>query len=381
VEAILLLAFRNLAARKLRALLTTLAMAYSIAMFVALSTLTYGVKVSVSEYVGRVYPADLMIYSDQLVIPVEIVDSLRESNLVEAVEPIILLGATVQGKGVTVVGIPMEDVEYFRVGLVEGRLPQRSDEAIVEESIAREFGVKPGDIVEVKVAESLTGGLVSIRVKVVGTFRSLLSGFLQAFQLRLIVLSVDALQKRLGAEGFVNAVLITLRDKRALSAVEGQVRGLFPDAQIFKQETVVETAIRVVDLVNSFFTAIVLTSLAISALAVLNTVLMNVRERYWEFAVLKAVGTSGGQIALSLAVEVLIISLFGGAVGIGLGYYGSALLKGLLWQLGVKLDIPITPLPHIFALAIALASAVGLLASAIPILRASRLRPAEVMRR
>lgn len=70
-----------------------------------------------------------------------------------------------------------------------------------------------------------------------------------------------------------------------------------------------EVIITVIQLVSIVVIVIILAVVA-------NTMAMSVRERLWEYAVFKTLGFSGGQIALLILGESLVITTLGGALGI-----------------------------------------------------------------
>ncbi len=105
------------------------------------------------------------------------------------------------------------------------------------------------------------------------------------------------------------------------------------------------------------------------------------RERMREVALLKAIGVSGRAVALSVLLEVLAISVAGGAAGIAAGFYGAHMLKALLGYMGVSFDLPILAVPEVFVGGAATALAVAVASSTLPIVRLSRLRPLEILAR
>ncbi|PLC62309.1 hypothetical protein B7L70_12085, partial [Vulcanisaeta sp. EB80] len=58
------ISLRNLGSRRTRAVLTMLAIIYSVALMITLETMTYGFKVAVVSEVENILPTDLMVYSD-----------------------------------------------------------------------------------------------------------------------------------------------------------------------------------------------------------------------------------------------------------------------------------------------------------------------------
>ncbi len=372
-----LVARGDLKARRGRYVLAALAIVAGTALLVALSTVTFGLKVYVEGQIRELYPADIMLYSDRIEIPVEVVEEIRAMEGVAAVEPLILVGASVEGRGATLVGIPLDDVDYFAISLVEGRLPRKGGEAIVEESLGDLYGGRA----TVELTESLLGPARRIEVEVVGVLESLLKGFVQAFQVNLIVVPLGWLQGELGAEGFVNAVLITATDKSYVEPIADALKEAFPSAQVYTQRSLIRAAIRIVDLLGVFFNVIIAVTLAISGIVVFTVMTITARERAREVALLKAIGVPGRDIALSALLEVLAISLVGGLAGMGAGYYGAHMLKALLGYMGVRFDLPILAVPGVFVGGVATALAVAVASSTVPIMRLSRLRPLEILAR
>ncbi len=377
VRHVVLVAGRDLRARKGRYTLVALAIAAGTALLVALSTVTFGLKVYVEGQIRELYPADIMLYSDRIEIPVDIVEVIGSIEGVDAVEPLILVGASLGGRGATLVGIPIDDVDYFAISLVEGRLPRSGGEAIVEESLGDLYGDKAA----VELTESLLGPARRIEVEVVGVLESLLKGFVQTFQVNLVVVPLGWLQEVLGAEGFVNAVLITVSDKTYVEPLADALKEAFPSAQVYTQRSLIRAAIRIVDLLGVFFNVIIAVTLAISGIVVFAVMTITARERMREVALLKAIGVSGRAVALSVLLEVLAISVAGGAAGIAAGFYGAHMLKALLGYMGVSFDLPILAVPEVFVGGAATALAVAVASSTLPIVRLSRLRPLEILAR
>ncbi|MFC3572784.1 ABC transporter permease [Streptomyces yaanensis] len=109
----------------------------------------------------------------------------------------------------------------------------------------------------------------------------------------------------------------------------------------------------------------------VAVLGVINTLAMSVFERSQEIGMLRAIGLERGGIKRMVRLESLVISLFGGVLGIGLGvFFGWA--AGEL--IGSSLDTYALILPWgRMAVFLLLAAAVGVLAALWPARRAARL--------
>lgn len=109
----------------------------------------------------------------------------------------------------------------------------------------------------------------------------------------------------------------------------------------------------------------------VAVLGVINTLAMSVFERSQEIGMLRAIGLERRSVKRMVRLESLVISLFGGVLGIGLGvFFGWA--AGEL--LGAKMPTYELVLPWArMAVFLVLAAGVGILAALWPARRASRL--------
>jgi len=108
---------------------------------------------------------------------------------------------------------------------------------------------------------------------------------------------------------------------------------------------------------------------AIILLVLANTIVMSVRERTREYAVLKTLGFSGRQLAGFVFAEALVISLSGGVLGLLLTF---PIVKGFAKALPTFFPV-INVAPITMALGIGAALLAGLAAAAIPANRVVRM--------
>jgi putative ABC transport system permease protein len=117
--------------------------------------------------------------------------------------------------------------------------------------------------------------------------------------------------------------------------------------------------------------------IGIILLVVGNTMIMSARERTHEFAVLKALGFSGGQLFFLLAGESLILAIVGSALGLGATLPGiqgfrAALPKGWFPIFYMK--------PETVVIGASASLAVGLIAAVIPLRRVLSTRIVDGLR-
>ena len=108
-----------------------------------------------------------------------------------------------------------------------------------------------------------------------------------------------------------------------------------------------------------------------------NTMIMSARERTHEFAVLKALGFTGGQLFFLIAGESILLALFGSALGLGVTFpavagFEAALPKGWFPVFYIQ--------PETVAIGCAAGLVVGMLAAIIPLRRVLTTRIVEGLR-
>ena len=121
--------------------------------------------------------------------------------------------------------------------------------------------------------------------------------------------------------------------------------------------------------------------LLIMTLILGNTIAMGVRERTSEYGVLRAIGFLPRHVAMFILGEAATIGILGGLVGVGLGFF---VVNGFgMWleenMAGFFPSFKVAPSTAISA--VVLAIALGVIASAVPAWRASRLSVIDSLRR
>ena len=174
-------------------------------------------------------------------------------------------------------------------------------------------------------------------------------------------------------EAAQDQVRVTMRARRHLTYNK-------PDNfNIETGETVMElwqTMTRGIYVVTFVVTAI---SLLVGGIVVMNIMLVSVTERIKEIGVRKALGARRGDILRQFLVESVILSAFGGLLGVvGAAAFSYMLASILGNMMSANFSAPVRP--WAVAMAIGVSSIVGLVAGIYPANSAAKLDPVEALR-
>ncbi|MGH9383847.1 MAG: ABC transporter permease, partial [Vicinamibacterales bacterium] len=114
-------------------------------------------------------------------------------------------------------------------------------------------------------------------------------------------------------------------------------------------------------------------SLIVGGIGIMNIMLVSVTERTQEIGIRLAVGARRRDVLLQFLVEATVMSLMGGALGVGVGI---ATARGLTAVLDWPTQVSVATLGGAFAIA----AAVGIVFGYYPARRASRLDPIQSLR-
>lgn len=181
--------------------------------------------------------------------------------------------------------------------------------------------------------------------------------------------------------GEVGWYIVRIADPNNSAAISQEIDKMFANSRA-ETKTETERAFQqsFLSAASAVITAMNIMSFVIIGIILLvvgNTMVMSARERTHEFAVLKALGFSGGQIFILLAGESMLLSIVGSALGLmvtipAVDGFQAALPKGWFPVFYIK--------PETILIGCIAGLAVGLLASLIPMRRVLTTRIVEGLR-
>ncbi|MGD0114882.1 MAG: ABC transporter permease [Dehalococcoidia bacterium] len=180
------------------------------------------------------------------------------------------------------------------------------------------------------------------------------------------------------------AITDILRKRHNLS------EGTDNDFTIQSQSDLLSTATEVDRTLSVLLVSIALISLIVGGIGIMNIMLVSVSERTREIGIRKAVGAKRRDILMQFMIEALVVTLFGGLLGVAVGTGITQILQhDFNWHINLlirTLNVSVSGgvyviTPRWIIAGLAMSAATGLVFGVYPAWRAARLDPIEALRR
>jgi len=245
-------------------------------------------------------------------------------------------------------------------------------------------------VITVKLAEDLYGSTNAaigqvlkfngLPFTVIGTFKESVETFGQTeVQSNTMVISYS--ESRLFTNtATVRLIYFSVADQSLVPAATGQIRRVLesrhrPESVYSVQNLsqLLVVAERTANALTIVLLGVSLVVLLVSGIGIMNIMLATVSARIREIGIRKAIGATNREIQFQFLFEAILISLFGGTVGIVIG-----LALPFSLRLVSDYHLPVSGWSAIVALLVS--SAVGILFGTVPASRAAQLDPVESLR-
>jgi len=177
-------------------------------------------------------------------------------------------------------------------------------------------------------------------------------------------------------------VLVEARSRESIPRARADVTAILKarhqgeeDVTVITQDAVLSTFDRIFGALTLTVAGIAAISLTVAGVLIMNVMLVAVSQRTAEIGLLKALGAPTRQVLFLFLAEATLLSAFGAAAGLFVGWTGTWILGRLFPAL--TLGAPAWAV----AAAVAVAIACGLLFGALPARRAARLDPVAALSR
>jgi putative ABC transport system permease protein len=145
------------------------------------------------------------------------------------------------------------------------------------------------------------------------------------------------------------------------------------DFMVRTQEEMASVRTETTRTMTTLLAAIAGVSLLVGGIGIMNIMLVSVTERTREIGLRMAIGARGRDVLMQFLVEAVVLSLFGGLLGIGMGFgLSAAAEKFLQWPTSIP--------PNAIAMAFGFAAGTGVFFGFYPAKKAAGLDPIEALR-
>ncbi len=341
---------------------TAAALMIGLALVSAVGVLGASLKGSIRTVVDQALGADFVLNAQTSGISEQTLAAVRQEPGVGQVDGLRGDAVKVNGNRTGALAIsPSAITQTVSLQQKQGSVTDlRPDGVLVSDKVLTDKGWHVGDKLSFAFRDGSTSGFT-----VLGTYKAnqLVGDY---------VLDQSAASHFFGSKLYFAALV-----KVAPGADRGQVRQTldaairpYPNVELQDRSEFVGQATKQIDAAVAILSALLALSVLIAVLGIINTLALSVLERTRELGLLRAVGMSRRQVKRMVRVESVVISVFGGLLGLVVGaVFGVALQQALVNQGVTELRFPFVQLiAYLLVAAVA-----GVVAAWLPARRASRL--------
>jgi len=226
--------------------------------------------------------------------------------------------------------------------------------------------------------------LERISFKVIGVLTSKGQSSFGTDQDDLVLIPLRAFQRRIAGNTDVSVIYVSAQDGVSTEKVKQGIERLMHerrhitsgkenDFNVRDMQEIVSTLTGTTRVLTALLGAVAAVSLLVGGIGIMNIMLVSVTERTREIGTRLAIGALEREVLMQFLVEAVVLSSFGGLVGITLGLAAAALGASVL-------AVPFVFDPTIVVIAFLFSAAVGVLFGYAPARKAARLDPIEALR-
>jgi len=379
---------RHLRLRPARTILTTLGVAFGIALYVSISIINRSTRDSFKENVEAVSgKAKITVSAGPTGFEEVKLEDVRTVPGVQHAVPMIeargfFQDAKLEGESIYIIGVDLLQESAIRTY-------KTTDQTIIEDPLI--FLNQPDSIVITKkFAESKNLGidskidLATAEGKKSFTVRGLLEpeGAAKAYGGSLAVMDIDGARFSFGKNGKIDRIDIVTEPGLAVEPIILALQSkLGPSFSVERPETQSESAEKMIASYQMMITFFGSLALLVGLFLVFNSVSISVAERRREIGILRAMGASRKSILLVFVIESAFMGMLGAAIGAFLGrFLADGMVNQVVNSLAAQFhtdirasDLRLT-LPQFFN-TLLLGTLTSAIAAFLPALRASRISP------
>ncbi|CAI1766122.1 macrolide ABC transporter ATP-binding protein/permease MacB [Serratia liquefaciens] len=390
----LVMAWRAMAASKMRTALTMLGIIIGIASVVSILVIGDAAKQmvladiksigtnTVDIYPGKDFGDDDPTFRQAL--KYDDLAALREQPYVSALSPSIASSMRLRLGNVDVAAnVNGVSEQFFRVygmtftegvGIDQLQVQSQSQTVVIDANTQRRLFPNQKEVVGRVI---LVGNMPAT---VVGVAKEKQSMFGSSKTLNVWV-PYSTMANRLMGNAYFDSITVRIRDGYNSQEAEQQLTRLLTllhgkkDVFTYNMDSLVQTAEKTTRTLQLFLTLVAVISLVVGGIGVMNIMLVSVTERTREIGIRMAVGARSGDVLQQFLIEAVLVCLVGGALGITLSFAIGLLVQVVLpgWQISFP--------PAALLSAFVCSTAIGVVFGYLPARSAARLNPIDALAR
>ncbi|MCA2374624.1 ABC transporter permease [Agrobacterium genomosp. 3 str. CIP 111-78] len=199
-----------------------------------------------------------------------------------------------------------------------------------------------------------------------------------------VIMPLKIHQRRIGGTTTISSIMVSAQDGVSTAKVQSDLQNLLrerrrinigreDDFTVNDMTQIASAMTGTTTLLTGLLGAVAAVSLLVGGIGIMNIMLVSVTERTREIGIRLAIGALEKQVLTQFLVEAVMLSAFGGLVGILTGL-------GLAYAVVSYLTVPFVTSPSIIFLAFAFSAAIGVIFGYFPARRAASLSPIEALR-
>jgi len=394
----ILLALRDIRRNVMRSVLTILGIVIGVAAVITMVTIGGGATVQVTQQIASMGSNLLMVSPGKRLgpgqstgdIPFKQADAeaiARDISSVAAVAPVSSQSIkAIFGNQNWSTQVTGSDNQYFRVtnrSIKSGR--QFSDSELRSGAAVC--------IVGETVLKKLFGGqeamgekirLQKLSCEVIGLMEAKGQSTMGTDQDDIVVIPLCTYQRRIAGNQDVGFIQISVQGGVATEKVQQDIERLLRERRhlspsdddnfnVMDMKEIIKMLTGTTQLLTALLSAVAAVSLLVGGIGIMNIMLVSVTERTREIGVRLAIGALESEVLMQFLVEAVVLSSFGGLIGIVLALAASVWLAEIL-------HVPFVFNAGIVLIAFLFAAVVGVIFGYFPALKAARLDPIEALR-
>ncbi len=382
-------AIKSLSTSKLRSFLTVLGIVIGITSVTVISSLGNGLQNTIMESFEGLGMDRIQVMAKDDSLTVSDAELIAQHENASTVVPYINTGGVVEELGkdeelyVSLNGVSEDylnmmttDIKFGRF-LIENDIANNSKVIVIPDVLAKKyFGYENaiGETIKVNLGNSSPEFVV---VGIVETDQDSMM-FTASYEAQV---PYTTLQYILGAQNKVSGIYVGVLDSEKVSDMPDEIKNMLvikngKDGEnylIYNLMQQMEEIEKSFDSVILFVNAVASIALLVGSIGIMNIMLVTVTERTREIGIRKALGATKGKIRLQFLIEAVILSIFGGMIGVMLGYLAAIIV-------GANMDVTPAFSPGDILGYITVCALIGILSGVYPASKASNLNPIDALR-